>query len=425
MNDAVLAFEVTPDNVSAVNILSEHIRWSKQSKAQGSARPSFVRYSVTVAAVLIFVLLNVYAQYAWAPVLSNRFVFQNRDSCWWAANNFISLKKSPGILLVGSSLMCRVVNEGDATFLHHSLNAGEHYRSEHLEQLLSSPQRSYRTTSLAVGGMNASDVGSLVPALIKKDKKPYAIIYGIAPRDLFDNSLTSPSDAVGFRLAEKIYDFEPPVMAMAYHSREAQFNCFVNRCLRAMVPIYNFQDELSIFLRRIFKFHIDSNLPRAAVCDSTVATFSQIQLTKLNLLPEDTQNNCLVKPDDPQHPDQFDFRNNYFLSYNPFKPALYRRQVFFLERFLKYTHDQGIKTVVIKMPLRRDNYGLMPPLFYQVYSRDIDRLSREYGAMVIDAAASPSFTDSDFTDTVHMSGFGSCKLVELIAPTIKKFLEQK
>ncbi len=74
------------------------------------------------------------------------------------------------------------------------------------------------------------------------------------------------------------------------------------------------------------------------------------------------------------------------------------------------------------MPLRQDNYSMMVPNFYSMYSRDLDRLAAEHGAVVIDPKELAKFTDDDFTDTAHMNGKGGCKLVEAIAPAVARWL---
>jgi len=380
------------------------------------------RISAALAAFTFFVGLNILSTWFLPGCLSDRFALQNRDAFWWAAKHYRDLPHHADILLLGSSLMCRVVNEGDATFLKHPVNALAHYRSEHLENALSAQGR-YRTASLAVGGMNVSDVAVLVPELCQSGKKPSVIVYGIGPRDLFDNSLESPSDTPAFRLAEKLADFDDEVEKMARPGRGPQFKLAVNRCLRYFLPIYCYQGELAVIFRRVvkkgFDLVLDAAFPRP---EKLVIEQNSVQQMVLHLVPIDLKNYCLVKPDNPLRPERFDFTNNYIMSYNPFKPALYQRQLFFLRRFLNYCKRERITTILVKMPLRKDNFALMPPNFYDLYSQDVDGLAREYKAVVIDPSATVPFTDDDFTDTVHLTGRGACRLIELIAPTIARYL---
>ncbi len=395
-----------------------------------SAELTRFRFAPSVVAVLLFLILNLLACWAFPSLFQDSFEWQNRNGCWWAVKNFRDLPEKADVLLVGSSLMCRVVNEGDATYLNHPLNALEHYRSRLMEDILaylhassqegSSKIRHYRTVSLAVGGMNASDVATLVPPLLTPDKTPSAIVYGIGPRDLFDNSLESPADTAPFRLAEKMQELDEESQRNARPGREAQFKIAVNRLLNLSLPIYHYQEEFSIAFRRRLKDVMDTLIPKPAICD--LPPISNIARIKLHHVAEDVKNICIVKPDDTSHPDKFDFNDNYFLSYNPFKPALYRRQLFFLNRFLKFGEEKGIKIFLVKMPLRQDNYSLMVPNFYNIYSHDIDRLAAEHGATVIDASKLASFTDKDFTDTVHLTGRGGCKLIETISPIIYRNL---
>ena len=377
------------------------------------------KLSAAVAAIVLYLCGNLLTSFCAPSLAHDLFAWQNHDACWWTVKNFKDSQGHADVLLLGSSLMCRVVNEGDATYLKRPVNALGHFRSQHLEDALSAGQsHHYQTISLAVGGMNASDVSTLVPPLLTTDKLPSAIVYGIGPRDLFDNSLESAADAPAFRLAEKLQSFDSEVQKNARPSREAQFKLAINRILQFALPLYRFQDELSVALRRQSLIAINALVPEPRAC--SIQPLSTIQKAQLHLVPADMDNTCLVKPDDPVHPDIFDFNNNYFMSYNPFRPALYRRQLFFLDRFLKFGTEDGIKIILVKMPLRADNLTLMVPNFYSLYNQDIDRLARANGAVVVDASKTAKFSDSDFTDTVHLSGGGACKLIDALAPIVAR-----
>jgi hypothetical protein len=389
----------------------------------------FSQIAPSIAAILLYFCLNLLAQCNFPTLFHDLFIWQNHSVCWWTVKNFKESATKADVLLIGSSLMCRVVNEGDATYLNHWVNGFAHNRSQCLEDKLSTiiatrrsgaAPRHYRTISLAVGGLNVSDVSALVPPLMTREKKPSAIIYGIAPRDLFDNSIESAADSSAFRLAEKMQELDAASQHHARYSREAQFKLGVNRILQFCLPIYRYQDELNIAFRRQASTVIDHICPKPTRC--SLPPFSLIAKAQLHLNADDVQQWCLVKPYNPLRPDRFDFDNNYFMSYNPFKPVIYQHQLFFLDRFLKFGQQNGIKVILIKMPLRQDNYSMMVPNFYNMYSRDLDRLAKEHGAAVIDPTELTKFTDDDFTDTAHMNGKGGCKLVESIAPAVARWL---
>ena len=425
----VAAAAASSSTVSAVALAAADVDRHDGRRASRSSIPNI---SAAIVAIVLYLAVNGMASLYLPVLMQDLLAWQNHDACWWTVKNF---KDTPGradVLMLGSSLMCRVINEGDATYLNHPLNAMAHFRSEHLEDALSnlhSTMRSagatspdsgsvphYRSISLAVGGMNASDVSTLVPPLLTAEKTPAAIVYGIGPRDLFDNSLESAADAPAFRLAEKLQTFDAETQKNARPSREAQFKLAINRILQFVLPLYRYQDELVVAFRRQSLAAIDILAPKPSAC--ALPPLTTVQRAQLHLVASDAENECLVKPDDPLHPDHFDFNNNYFMSYNPFRPALYRRQLFFLNRFLKYSTSHGIKTFVVKMPLRADNLSLMVPNFYDLYNRDVDLIAQANGVTVIDASKAAQFSDSDFTDTVHLSGRGACKLIDAIAPVI-------
>jgi hypothetical protein len=276
----------------------------------------------------------------------------------------------------------------------------------------------YSSASLAVGGMNVSDVAAMVPPLLNAANKPSIIVYGIGPRDFHDNSLESPADAPSFRLGEKLKTVPDEAQKYARPTREAQFQYQTNKILRSFFGIYKIQDELAVWFRRQTQAVFDRIEPKPATC--SLPEFDDNQKQRLHLVTPDAGSYCRVPPDDPTHPLKFDFQNNYYMSYNPFKPVLYRRQLYFFDRFLQYAQDQGIKVVVVKMPLRADNFQMMVPNFYHLYETDVATIARRHGADLVDGAEVASFNDADFTDTVHLTGTGASKLVEGIAPYVSQ-----
>ncbi|HEY9755758.1 MAG TPA: hypothetical protein V6C97_11395 [Oculatellaceae cyanobacterium] len=383
--------------------------------------------SSTIVAVSLFLTINFAVAASLPHMTDTLFDLQNHDASWWAVKAFKN-RPPADILMLGSSLMCRVVNEGDATYLKRDLNAFSHYRSQHLEDLITAIKsrhgetHDYTSASLAVGGMNVSDVATMVPPLLSSSNKPSIIVYGVGPRDFFDNSLESPADAPSFHLAEKLQQLPDDVQKYARPSREAQFQYQTNKLLRHFLGVYKIQEELAVWFRRQTQAVFDRLESAPAVC--TLPEFDVTQKQQLHLLPSDVVNYCRVVPDDPKHPLKYDFQNNYYMSYNPFRPALYKRQLYFFDRFLKFAQDSGIKVVVVKMPLRADNFTLMVPNFYKLYEHDLGEIASRHAADVVDGADVGSFGDADFTDTVHLNGTGASKLVEGMASYVSQAIPE-
>src|ERR1700733_4775260 len=80
----------------------------------------------TVGALLTFAGLDV-ANKFFVPV--DRYASPGRSWIWWAVHDFRTRHDKPDTILLGSSLMMAVQNDGDATFLNNTLDALLHWRS--------------------------------------------------------------------------------------------------------------------------------------------------------------------------------------------------------------------------------------------------------------------------------------------------------
>jgi hypothetical protein len=343
------------------------------------------------------------------------FPLQNRTEVWWTVKNFRELRDRADLLLIGSSLMCRIINEGDATRAHKVFNGHTHYCSQNLEDALDKELHTkIKTVSLAVPGLNASDASVVGCELLKGQKKPALIVYGIAPRDLMDNALTNPAGTDVFHLLEKIGDLSD-VAYTARTTREDQFKFAVNQLLSRALPIYKCQEELAVAFRRQASGLLEKYVPMPATC--LLPPLDRQTRVVLHLLASDEEANLRIFPFDPECRDHSDCRNNYLYSYNPFKPRQYRMQLYFVDRFLRIAQERGMKVVLVNMPLRQDSFDLMPMNFYNLYSQDIRRLAATRGATLIDMQCM-AFKDDDFDDQVHLTGLGACKFIERLAPRL-------
>ncbi|MDR3617393.1 MAG: DUF1574 family protein [Candidatus Obscuribacterales bacterium] len=372
-------------------------------------------------ACLGFALVNVAFGCTEKDTLGDSFQFQNQDIGWWTVNNFRQLQKRADVLLIGSSLMCRVTNEGEATYLNHDLNGNEHHRCQHMEDLLAQDlHRKVLTTSLSVPGMNASDASVVFSELVKDGKIPDVIVYGIAPRDFLDNGLEVPANTSLYQLMEKTGQLQD-VANLSRLTRTDRAKYAANKVLRRIFPLYDKQTELSIIFRRAAKQELAKTLPAPAICE--LPTLDKVTKSLLHLVPEDSDPYCHVTPYDESHPNTADFKNCYLVSYNPFRPGLYNPQMKFLDRFLKIAKSRNIQVILVNMPLRKDSFNLMPPNLHNLYMQDAQRIATANGANFVDMQHS-GFNDADYDDQVHLTGRGASKFVELLTPKLVPYISQ-
>jgi hypothetical protein len=389
----------------------------------GQATKGSLWASAGIAALLLFVVINA-GFVLWMKVAKvDRFQMIAHNWGWWAVKSLLEHKGPTDVLLMGSSLVQRMIDEGEATYLNKALNAMEHRRCQHLEDRLSDLLGAHVSTfSYAVGGLHASDASVLTSELLKGSRQPRAIVYGIAPRDIMNNLLASPYVTETYQIMSRLGDLSDVGYKARMNTNE-KFEFIVGSSVARLLPLYDYRIELSRCIRHDYKGRVD-NLANKFV----PAPKNSFQLTdqiKLGMIPEELNGEAMIPPFDPKNHPTEDARNCYLFSYRPFRKRFYDIQFSFLERFLQITKQRGIQVVFVNMPLRRDNYETMMPGFYSLYKNDLLKMASKYNTPVIDMSNNPIIQDADFTDQVHLNGGGASKLVDALAPQLAPLLAKQ
>lgn len=380
------------------------------------------KISVALLAVCLFVCVNfafaIYLKYAHV----NRLQMATRNLSWWATTQLLSHKEPVDILLMGSSLVQRLLDEGDATYMHKIINGVTHRNSLILEDALSGIlHRPVKTWSYAVGGLHASDASLVTTAFLKGEHQPAAIVYGIAPRDLMNNLLASPCATETFKLVTHVSN-QRDIELECRSSNAEKFDYIVSSGLNNVLPMFDLHDELSQCFRRDFKKGTDKLVNNFV--PSPVNPFKLLDTINLHMLPEECEGELPICPYNHASPAHDANQSSYLFAYKPFRAKFYKLQKDFLERMLQTTAERGIQVVFVNMPLRADNFAAMEAGFYDRYKKDLCGLACKYGADFIDMNRPQTFAYSDFSDQVHLNGVGAVKLAQTVAPELGKVLRR-
>lgn len=347
----------------------------------------------------------------------DRFNAANHRWTWWQVKGYKELPYTPDVVMFGSSLLTRIVNEGDATYLKSPINATKHNRSRQLEDGVQARTGvPIKTFAFNLAGMHASDVAVVANGLLR-DKTPSTIIYTIAPRDLLDNLLQAPYTTEQFELMSHTSELGE----LAPHARLSTIDrisfWFTDLCNK-ISSIYNCKYELATTFERNYRSVV------VPIVETNVQSKKIIPPMAIGIKSSafDYAENLPVAPEDPAFIEKNDNLQCYRFCYQPFRPKIYNAQLYFLDYFLRFAEERGVKVILVNMPLRQDNLSAMMPNFYQLYKADIARHAAKYHAQVVDLFDTKSFTGNDFIDTVHLTGHGSVKLVnklaDLVAPDV-------
>lgn len=403
----------------------------------------------------VFLLINGALKVGFLLHPFDRFNLFNHDRLWYAVKAVEVMPAHPDIFLLGSSVVEKLLDDGEATYLNKTINAVTHKRCIHLEDALRREMKKpILSASFAVGGLHFSDASIAVSTLLTGAKTPRCIIYGIAPRDAMNNLLASPVTTETYRFMDKLADLSD-VAYLARPTTKERCDYLFTSTLKKILPLYDYRDELALSYRRLLRNRcfepllnklgendgmegampgiarathaphlrlMSPNLGSAQLASVAGVPFTLADKIQLGLLPEEADDYQPVMPFDPAHPPLSENKMSYLFGYRPFRFNVYKNQLAFLARLLRIAKERGIFVILVNMPLREDNLQAMDPGFYSLYQKDMRSIAIKYGDGYINMMDAGNFSSSDFIDQVHLNGRGACKFIDLLAPQLAGYL---
>ena len=337
-----------------------------------------------------------------------------KSTIWWATKQFqaAAAKRKPDVVLLGSSLMIAAQNDCDATFFNVNFDAVKHYRSLYLESKLSKAKgRDVKTASFVIGGQMASDGYAIIKALLSKHSAPETIVWGVAPRDFLDATLTHSDETETVKLMSRIADEENLLQ------KKLPFWSRIEKSLKKVSAIYGKNEEL----RAVHQQAVEQTLSAVTPVSYTPGMQAPAWLlhqASLSLPEDNKAGQWIVRPCQYKGAEPTDNRAEYEARYRPFKPLLFQEQLRCYEEALKEAHRQGTNILVINMPLTPDNLRLLPPGVYDLYLNNIRKSAALCNARFLDLDNSKDFSGRDFSDPVHLNGFGAIKFMNIVANSL-------
>lgn len=353
--------------------------------------------SYVVWAVLALLAVDLFCKINWNHLRLDHYASPNRSMVWWTVNDFRKQKETPELVVIGSSLMMHALHGGDAEYTKLPQNEVLHHRCEMLEDLIQKKTGAkVKSFAFALAGQMASDAYVLCSTLLP-ERKPKVLVYGIAPRDLMDNTLDSPASTDIFKYMSKLGGTQD----CAWQARHSVWEK-VEYCFEQASALYNHRNYF-VYLQQ----HYVQNILRLFGYKHTEEVHTPFALRRFTLrdLPEDMgTNERIALPNlEVKYVDNSD---EYRLRYQPFKQKKFDEQVAYLEKLMDFCQKQGIKLLMVNMPLTDDNIALMPPGTYDLYKRTVSGLAAKYNERFIDLQDSKRFPKRLYCDTAHMSGYG-------------------
>jgi hypothetical protein len=342
--------------------------------------------------------------------LTNPLESPNRSLIWWTVNGYAKEPVAPDIALLGSSLMMTAHHAGDATKLNAVQNEVSHFHSSCLEDFLAD-KIGHRPTSFsfAIAGQMASDSYLITRSLLSGDKQPKVIVYGIAPRDLIDNTLPSAASTETFKYLSRITDLSDIAL-----SARTSFSELVEFGIEKTLYSLSHRPNLITWQHRL-AYGLAPYGQNAITANELTAPFKLRQMAFREIGDDSGANELCVGPYGAQYEPFRDNTEEYRQRYACIKNKIYLSQLSYLEKLMKLTRTKGIQLIVVNMPLTTGNVSLMPQGFYDQYKNKLASLAATNGASFLDLNRPDVFEQKHFADTVHLNGLGGVEFFKRLS----------
>ncbi len=331
----------------------------------------------------------------------------------WAIDEFLSKEKPAQLVFLGSSLMLVPLDGVDADFTKRPIDGAKHHKSIFFESKFKEYSGAdVKTFNFALPGEMPSDAYLLTKFLLKDEKRPDVIVYGVGPRDFMDNLLPSPRATDPFRYLSRLGDYSERISLVA-PKWEERLGYELTRMFYPMAESENIMTSLSRGGNQL----IASIFPDVKPSD--------VHKRRL-LLPdyhpfEIRTSECFFRPTTEENRPPFtDNIDEYRKRYKTLKWDTFLSQMQFLTDILDTANQRGTHVVVMAMPITEINRQLISDEAWGEYKTRLKALAAAKGASFFDMHETKAFPLKDFGDTVHLHSGGGARLLDMLARELAK-----
>jgi len=306
--------------------------------------------------------------------------------------------RPPAVVIIGSSVMMAPLWSVDARRYPGVPDVYHHHTSIELEKLLMRQGLGEQPiSSFALPGLMISDGYLITEKLLRGDKRPKLLVYGLAPRDFMDDLLTGETRTVVFQRLMSLSDL-PSIGDLYLSTNQEKADFILNNLLFLYGKRWRYQDKAA----NLLKSALSRLLPGTVAAPAS----NQAKSEREFLLGRNRQEVWAKSIEE------------YRARYAHFNTDQFSKQEHFLDALIKTARERGIAVLLVNMPLTRDNLNLMPAGFYRQYRGTLDQLAARHHCDVLDLQSDKALTDSAFYDTVHLNRSGGDQLLRALSAWI-------
>lgn len=336
-----------------------------------------------------------------------------RNWVWWATHEFVDSKKTPDIVVLGSSVVMHPLWHHEADFRQQTVDLVADHESKFLEEVFA---RNAGLTNLncfnfGLPGSMASDDYMVVQALFNKLKKPKMVIIGICPRDMVDNRFNCAGSSKHFQYLSRFTETRH-LLNLSMPQWWQRIGYLISESIYFSSKAQASQVVASEAVRKLIEpassFFGPSPLDRKSEEDKRFAMYQ-------NLVEKGF---WIAKPNAPFMfmEDTADLKKRFKTANNP----LFENQKQWLDLCLAACQERGIKVSLVNMPNTQIARSVMPAGVYERHVRCLKELSARHNCFYIDADIPDYYGKMDFTDWCHLSAQGGKRAFELIGQKISE-----
>lgn len=362
----------------------------------------------------LFLALN-WALSFYTPFNFDPYKFGYRGWAWWTMNDLRKQQQTNNVALLGSSLMVSAIAGCDSNFLGKGLDLANYHKASYLEHLLRTRfGGTFNTFSLAAPGQMPSDALLTLKAMVNTAQRPDIVIYGVAPRDFIDSTLSSPADTEPFRYLRRLVNADD-LTDVAFRKSDDKLEWWLQRA------VYLYGSSLDF--RLAFVDGATKFLAAALPAPWTKTPFTWWDRVKLlpRYMPGEIHPEAVMAG--PITKQTAEFKDNtveYMSRYRNPDPQTYKLQFHFLKELAEFCHKERMELIIVNMPITLYNVGMLPQGAYVRYLSDLQQFSINNNTSLYNMASFPQYDQrGDFHDSVHLNAFGAKKFFDTLVATLQ------
>ncbi|MBY0357827.1 MAG: hypothetical protein K2W82_07480 [Candidatus Obscuribacterales bacterium] len=341
-------------------------------------------------------------QFAVTPNLDRTETFGSRQA-YTKQNNQCDL------LLLGSSLVVAPVMQAEALARKEPIVRFRQRQSKFIADSLSA-KISCRPDvfCFAVAGAAVSDAYLIARNIFAAEKRPAAIVYGVAPRDFQDNTWPGIDSTEAFQVLADL-----PEAAQICQSNELSAERKLGVVLGRISSLWRYRSDMRLLLTLRIKKLMERTMPW--VVFPKYGSTLELKPQKRGQFPEEAIGELRVFPGVAmENVGSQRTIEQYINRYRPLNEKNVDLQFAHLEKLSALCAAKKVRLVIVNMPLSKTNLKLLPDNFYKLYKERLSALCNRSGLEYIDMQLSAYEPDEKYVDTVHLKPEYSQSFLELL-----------